>query len=217
MADDSSRAGKRYTDPAILTFVDKVHAAHDAGLERAFTSPERDELPAIQVGISEGKFLEVLIKLVGASKVVEVGTLAGYSAIRIARALPPDGKLWTIENDPRHADVAEANIAAAGLADRVEVVRAGGAEALPGLASHAPFDAVFIDADKESYPIYGEFAAAHLRKGGLIIGDNAYLFGNLCDDSERARAMRTFHERCAESFDSVCVPTPDGMVVGIRR
>lgn len=217
MADDSSRAGKRYTDPDIIAYVDRVHAAHDSGLDGAFSSPERDGLPAIQLGVSEGKLLEILIKLCGAKKVVEVGTLAGYSAIRIARALPADGKLWTVESDPRHAKVAEQNIAAAGFGDRVEVVVGTGVEALPKIAAHAPFDAVFIDADKESYPIYGEFAAAHVRRGGLIIGDNAYLFGNLCDDTERGRAMRAFHERAAESFDTVCVPTPDGMVVGIRN
>jgi caffeoyl-CoA O-methyltransferase len=174
-------------------------------------------MPAIQVAPSEGKLLGMLIALAGARRVVEVGTLAGYSALRIARALPEDGKLWSIEYDPRHAAVARASIAAAGLSERVEVLEGPGVEVLARLVPHGPFDAVFIDADKGNYDRYGRWAHANLRSGGLLLGDNAYLFGRLLEDSPEAAAMRRFHEEAAASFDTVCIPTPDGLLLGVKR
>jgi caffeoyl-CoA O-methyltransferase len=216
MADDASRdGGKRYTTPQLLEYVNRVHAPHDAALAQAFAIPEG--IPAIQVGPSEGRLLSLLLRLAGAKKVVEVGTLVGYSAIHMARALAPGGRLWSIEYEPRHAEVARANIAAAGLADRVTVVVGAGRDVLPTLEGEAPFDAVFIDADKQSYDHYGRWAVEHLRPGGLVIGDNAYLFGQLLGDDDRARAMRGFHELVAAACDSVCIPTPDGLVLGVKR
>jgi len=215
MADDDSRAGTRYTTPGILEYVNRVHAPHDAGLARAFAVPEG--IPSIQVGPSDGKLIALLLGLAHATKVVEVGTLVGYSAILMARALGPGGHLWSIEFEPHHAEVARANIAAAGVADRVTVLVGAGRDVLPTLSGHAPFDAVFIDADKVNYDHYGRWAIEHLRTGGLVIGDNAYLFGELLDDSDRGRAMRGFHELVAASCESVCAPTPDGLVVGIKR
>lgn len=215
MADKDSRAGVRYATPELLAYLHTTHVPHDAGLAAAFAVPEG--IPAIQVGPSEGRLLYLLLKLVGATKVVEVGTLVGYSAIHMARALPPGGKLWSIEFEPRHAEVARANLAAAGVADRVEVRVGAGKDVLPALVSEGPFDAVFLDADKVSYDAYGRWAIDNLRPGGLVLGDNAYLFGELLDDSDRGRAMRAFHELVAASCDSVCCPTPDGLVIGIKR
>ncbi|MDQ3366776.1 MAG: O-methyltransferase [Myxococcota bacterium] len=215
MADQDSRAGTRYTTPQILDYVSSTHTPHDAPLAQAFAVPEG--VPAIQVGPSDGRLLSLLVRLVGAQKIVEVGTLIGYSAIHLARGLAPAGRLWTIELEPKHAELAHANLAAAGLADRVSVLVGSGRDILPTLASEAPFDAVFIDADKQNYDHYGRWAIEHLRRGGLVIGDNAYLFGELLEDSDRGRAMRSFHELIAASCDSVCVPTPDGLVVGIKR
>jgi caffeoyl-CoA O-methyltransferase len=215
MADNSSRAGERYASPAILDYTARVHAAHDAGLAQAFAVPEG--IPAIQVGPSEGKLLELLLRLVGATKVVEVGTLVGYSAIHMARALRPGGHLWTIEYEAKHAEVARANLARAGVGDRATVVVGAGRDMLPTLEGKGPFDVVFIDADKVNYDAYGRWAIANLRQGGLVIGDNAFLFGELMEDTDRGRAMRSFHELVAAACESVCVPTPDGLVVGIKR
>jgi caffeoyl-CoA O-methyltransferase len=215
MADNDSRAGARYTTPAILDFVNRTHAPQDAALARAFAVPEG--VPAIQVGPSEGQLISLLVRLGGVAKAVEIGTLVGYSAIHIARALGDGGHLWSIEYEPRHAEIARANLAAAGLSDRVTVHVGAGVDVLPTLVSHGPFDAVFIDADKVSYDRYGAWAIANLRKGGLVLGDNAYLFGELMDDSDRGRAMRGFHEQVAKACDSVCIPTPDGLVLGVKR
>src|SRR5512143_1398964 len=103
MADNDSREGKRYTTPEILDYVNRTHAGHDAALAQAFKVPEG--IPAIQVGPSEGKLLYLLMKLVGANKIVEVGTLVGYSATHMARALGAGGHLWSVEFDPKHAQV----------------------------------------------------------------------------------------------------------------
>jgi caffeoyl-CoA O-methyltransferase len=173
-------------------------------------------MPEIQVGPAEGRLLEILLRLARAERVVEVGTLAGYSALWIARMLPIGGHLWTIESDPRHARVAAEVIGEAGLADRVTIVVEDAAEALPKLNDSGPFCGVFLDADKGRYDIYGRWATENLRAGGLLIADNAYLFGRLLEQSDDARAMRRFHEEMASSYLSVCVPTPDGLAVGIR-
>lgn len=217
MADIHSRAGERYASAELRTYLDQLHAGHDPALERAFQAPEREGMPAIQVAPSEGKLLGMLLALTGARRVVEVGTLAGYSALRMARALPAGGRLWTIEYDPRHAAVARAVLAAAGLGDRVEVLEGPGVEVLERLAPEGPFDAVFIDADKGNYDRYGRWARAHLRPGGLLLGDNAYFFGRLLEDSPEAKAMRRFHEEATQAFDTVCIPTPDGLLLGIKR
>lgn len=215
MADKDSRTGTRYDNAALLDYVNRTHAAHDAGLARAFAVPEG--IPQIQVGPSEGKLLGLLLRLAHAQKVVEVGTLVGYSAIHMARALPAGGHLWSVEYEPKHAEVARANFAAAGVAERITVVVGAGTEVLPTLVGHGPFDAVFIDADKVNYDFYGRWAVANLRRGGLVLGDNAYLFGELLEDSERGRGMRGFHEHVAATCDSVCIPTPDGLVLGVKR
>jgi predicted O-methyltransferase YrrM len=218
MADADSRTGARYATPEIVHWLDELHAGHDAGLERAFLAPGRNDMPAIQVGVSEGKLLNLLLRMTGAKKVVEFGTLAGYSAIRMAQALPEDGHLWSLEFDARHAAIARANIASAGQEDKVTVIVGSALDTLPALGQLGPFDAVFIDADKGNYDRYGAWAAMVLRPGGLLLGDNAYYFGNLLEEGNKdAAAMRRFHQEAKEAFDTVCIPTPDGLLLGIKR
>jgi caffeoyl-CoA O-methyltransferase len=215
MADNSSRAGERYTSSEILEYTARIHASHDAGLARAFTVP--DGVPAIMLGPNEGMLLQLLTRLSGARTAVEVGTLLGYSAMHIARGMGAGGKLWTIEYDARHAELARQNLAAAGVGEQVTVLHGAGLDVLPALNGHGPFDLVFIDADKENYPHYAAWALEQLRPGGMIIGDNAFLFGHLLAEADRGPAMRAFHELVASKCDSVCIPTPDGLVVGIKR
>ena len=216
MADQGSRAGQRYATAQILDYAARAHHPRDAALERAFEAPARHRMPEIQLGPAEGRLLELLLRLVNANKVVEVGTLAGYSALWMARALPPGGHLWTIESDPKHAGVAAEVIGEAGFGDRVTIIVEDAAEVLPKLCDSGPFCAVFLDADKGRYDLYGRWATANLRTGGLLIADNAYLFGRLLEDSDDARAMRRFHEEMPSHYTSVCVPTPDGLAIGVR-
>lgn len=218
MADPSSRTGARYADAAILNYVDGLHAPHDAALQAAYTAPEQGELQAIHLGPNEARLLEVLLGLVAARKVVEVGTLAGYSALRIARALPQDGHLWTLDNDPAAVKEARSRMAEAGLSDRVSCVLGEARELLPDLLEReGPLDAMFLDADKRGYESYGQMAAEHIRPGGLLIADNVFLFGKLMQDTETAQAMRAFHEQAARNFHTACIPTPDGLLIGVRR
>ncbi|MDP8922640.1 MAG: O-methyltransferase [Chloroflexota bacterium] len=224
MADPDSRAGTSYQTPAIEAYLRGLYAAETPGMQDALRSARTAGLPEIQVSPTDGKILEVLLRMVGARKVVELGTLAGYSAQWIIRALPPDGHLWTIERDPKHADVARGVLERAGLADRATVLTGTADELLGALEREAPFDAVFIDADKGGYERYARWALRHLRSGGLVLADNAYLFGYLAgrepDERESARsirAMRAFHDLLARECDGVVLPTPDGLSVAIKR
>lgn len=217
MADNDSRAGLAYFNPAILNWTNQVHVAHDSALQQAFDAPKQHGMPAIQLAQSEAKLTEMILRLASARRVVEVGTLAGYSALRLARALPPDGHVHTIEFDPKHADVARQVIEAAGESKRITVHVGRGVDVLPTLEAQGPFCGMFIDADKETYDVYGRWAAKHVRPGGVLIGDNVFLFGELLNDSPKAAAMRRFHEEARQHFDTVCIPTPDGLLVGIHR
>ncbi|MBX3248801.1 MAG: O-methyltransferase [Myxococcales bacterium] len=218
MADQSSRDGMGYHTSAILQWTAAQHAPHDAGLVRAFEAPSREEMPAIQIGPNEGRTLELLLRLAGARKVVEIGTLAGYSAIWMARALPPGGHLWTFEREAHHAAVARANFEAAGVAERVTILVGDALERLAEIEPEGPFCAVFVDADKGNYDRYGRWAAEHVRSGGLLLGDNAFFFGRLLEEGDaEAAAMRRFHEESRAAFDTVCLPTPDGLLLGVHR
>lgn len=218
MADASSRAGQRYNTPEILSWVDRLHAPHDEALEAAYAAPEREGIPAIQVGRAEGSLLEWLTRWQRPMVAVEIGTLAGYSSIRIGRGLRgPEARLYTLERDPKHASIARANIAAARLDDRIEVIEGDASATLAKLAILGPVDLVFVDADKERYDVYAEWAARSMRPGGLLIGDNVFFFGRLLEDSPAAAAMRRFHQLAREHFDTTVVPTPDGLLLGRKR
>lgn len=217
MADHDSRAGAGYARPDILAYLADLHVGDKGAFAEAFAAPDKHGMPAIQVGPSEAKTLSLLLRLVGARKVVEVGTLAGYSALHLARALPPEGKLWSLELEPAHAEVAREHVRAAGFEDRVEIRVGPALELLGGLQSEGPFDAVFIDADKGHYAEYGAWAAANLRTGGLLLADNAFFFGLLLSDEPDAASVRSLHEQSRQAFDTVCIPTPDGLLLGVRR
>lgn len=140
-------------------------------------------LPAIQVSAVEGRFLNLLARMQGARRILEVGTLGGYSSIWLARALPPDGALVTLELDPAHAAVARANFARAGLTDVIDLREGPALESLSALAaaSAAPFDFVFLDADKEHHPDYFEWALKLTRPGSVIVADNVVRKGEIID------------------------------------
>lgn len=180
-------------DQYITTLLDPP----DAALDDALRASAAAGLPEIAVSPPHGALLTVLARAMGARRILEIGTLGGYSAIRLARALPPGGRLITLEVNPRHAEVARSNIARAGLADRVEV-RVGPATAsLAALADEgaAPFDLVFIDADKTGYTEYLHASLPLSRPGTLIIADNVVRQGRVIDpddEHENVRGVRRF-------------------------
>ncbi len=219
MADEKSRAGRNfYGDADILTYLEETHLGKPAPFDDVFRSAGDNEIPTIMVGKSEGKFVGMLLKLAGAKKVVEVGTLAGYSACWIASHLPEDGHLYTFENDPHHAQVATANLKQANLWHKVTILVGPALNNLPSIEEHGPFDAVFLDADKENYHRYTEWAVSHTKTGGLLLGDNSFLFGELVSRQvEAAVNMRKFHELASRYYDCANIPTPDGLLLGVKR
>jgi predicted O-methyltransferase YrrM len=157
-------------------------------------------LPEIHVSPNEGRLLRLLTETAGARRILEVGTLGGYSTIYLARALPEDGLLISLELDERHAEVARENIAEAGLEGRVEVRVGDARKLLAGMVQDGvePFDLTFIDADKESYPEYLEWALRLSHPGSLILADNTIRGGSVLDPrDESARATRKFNENLA--------------------
>lgn len=159
---------------AVDGYFSEVLVRPDAALEEALHASEAAGLPAIQVAPNQGKLLMMLAQLRGAQAILEIGTLGGYSTIWLARALPEGGRLLTLEAEPKHVEVARANIARAGLEDKVEVRLGKALDTLPQLAAegHGPFDLIFIDADKVNMPAYAEWALKLARVGSLIIMDN---------------------------------------------
>jgi len=157
-------------------------------------------LPSIQVSPTQGKLLHLLVLSLGARKILELGTLGGYSTIWMARALPAGGRLITLEADAKHAEVARANIAHAGLANIVDLRLGRAQETLPKLTGEAPFDLIFIDADKTGYPEYFQWAMKLSRRGSVIIADNVVRKGEIVDaDSGDAnvQGVRRFYEMVA--------------------
>jgi predicted O-methyltransferase YrrM len=184
---------------AVDRFVVDTLSDSDPVLDAAQRAADTAGLPAISVSAAQGKFLHLLARIRGARRILEIGTLAGYSTIWLARALPPGGQLITLEYDPRHADVARANIARAGLADRVEVRVGRAIEALPGLVVDEPFDLIFIDADKPSTSDYFRWALKLSRPGTVIVVDNVVRDGRLVDANGDGdvQGMRRFLEAAA--------------------
>jgi len=151
----------------------------DEALDKALERSDKAGLPQISVSPNHGKMLNLIARIHGARSILEIGTLAGYSTIWLARALPEGGRLVTLEADPHHAQVATENIAAAGLADRVEVRVGKALDTLPTL--DGPFDLFFIDADKPNNPNYVRWAIDHSRPGSVIIVDNVVRDGRVID------------------------------------
>jgi len=191
--------------------------AQDAFLTELEQTAAAEGIPSIAIAPEQASFMQILLRAAGVKDVVEVGTLGGYSAISMARALLADGKVWTIEVEPKHADFAEAWIAKSDVAGKVEVLRGPGAAVLPTLADHSA-DAAFLDADKVNYPTYLKECLRIVRPGGLIMADNAFAFGHLLDpeaDSESVKAVRAFNDQMAKEprLHGVMVPLGDGLWV----
>jgi predicted O-methyltransferase YrrM len=186
--------------------VERYFAEHlvkpDSAFDAVLAASEAAGLPAAQIEPSAGKLLELLVRVQGARIVLELGTLGGYSTLWLARALPQDGCLITLEADPHHAEVALGNIARAGLSPLVELHVGDARETLPRLADQGrgPFDLIFIDADKKNNPAYLEWALNLSRRGTLIVADNVVRNGNVLDPDSAdpiVQGVRRFTEMLA--------------------
>jgi predicted O-methyltransferase YrrM len=181
----------RYFEGALL--------GHDAALDHAVMASREAGLPDIAVAPNQGKLLHLMARMIGARRILEVGTLGGYSAIWLARALPEGGELITLEYNPKHADVARANVAHAGLSDRVTVITGAALDTLKTLPG--PFDLSFIDADKKSNADYFNWALKLSRKGSVIVVDNVVREGKVIETSspdENVQGIRRLIEGLGE-------------------
>lgn len=177
---------------AVDKYIDDELGLTDPVLAAALAANAEGGLPAIDVTASQGKLLYMLARLAGAKRILEIGTLGGYSTIWMARALPSDGKLVTLEFDPKHAAVAKANIARAGFSSIVDVRVGAALDSLPVIEAEkgGPFDLFFIDADKVNNPNYFEWAIKLSRRGSVIIVDNVVREGGLADAASEDAAIR---------------------------
>ena len=177
----------------------------DDALDAALKANEKGGLPQIDVTPLQGKFLEFLVRAIGARRVLEIGTLGAYSTIWMARALPADGRLVTLELEPHHANVARQNLEKAGMADRVEILVGPATDSLrilenTGAGRGVTFDLIFIDADKQGYPEYLTWALKLSRPGTVIVADNVVRDGEVIDEKSedpRIQGVRRFVEMVA--------------------
>ena len=212
----------------IDTYIEELFVPEDEALTAALAHMREHNLPAINVSANEGKLLYLLAKMSGARAVLEIGTLGGYSTIWLARALPAGGRVLTLEYEARHAEVARANLARAGVADRVEVRVGDAKQLLPQIAASGggPFDLFFIDADKGGYPVYLEWALKLSRPGSVILSDNlirrTVLDPPTANDPDAA-ALAQFNQELAHSphLESLILPIlrerVDGLGISIVR
>ncbi|MUL82748.1 O-methyltransferase [Mycobacterium sp. CBMA247] len=221
------------TEPADVDIMfNEVLHTEDEALTAARQSAKAADMPAIEVSAQHGKLLSLLATISGARRVLEIGTLAGYSTINLARGVGPDGSVVTLEYEPRHAAVARANLERAGVADRVEVIVGAALDTLPRLAergwgSSQAFDFIFIDADKENNVGYVEWAIKLGRPGSIIVVDNVTRMGRVlapAADDRQAQAVRDMLEMMGEHprLDTAAIQTVgtkgwDGFAVALVR
>jgi predicted O-methyltransferase YrrM len=212
---DTPRTNPAASEPAVWDAVDRYFVDRfglsDPVLEETLRSTEAAGLPTIQVSALQGRLLYLIAQIVGARRILEIGTLGGYSSIWLARALPPGGRLVSLELEPHHAAVARANIERAHLSDRVEVRVGRAIDSLDQLCAEgaAPFDLVFIDADKESYPEYLGASLQLARPGTVLIADNVIRNGTIIEPQHpdpRVQGIRRFFERMAAEPRLVAAP-----------
>jgi predicted O-methyltransferase YrrM len=206
-------------DERFERYVTELFAAEDPILSKIRARHAAENLPPINVSPEEGKLLHVLLHAIQARRVLEIGALGGYSGVWLGRALPAGGELITIEKDPKHARVAREAFDMAKLHGRVRLIEGSALEILPTLAPG--FDAVFIDADKEPLPRYFEWGMKLLRRGGLLLCDNAFFHGAALDPSDRsgnAVGVRAFNELAAKDprLVATIIPVRDGLVIGVK-
>ncbi len=214
---------------AVDRYIDGLFASEDAALQAAVAEARAEGLPQIQVSAGQGKLLYLLARLIGARRILEVGTLGGYSTIWLARALPQDGFMVTLELEPAHARVAAKSLHRAGLIEKVELMVGPALESLPTLVARGvdPFDLVFLDADKVNYINYFNSIMQLVRPGSLILADNVIRAGAVLApkaDDPSAVAARDFNALVAADarleaivLQQVGIKGHDGLVIARVR
>jgi predicted O-methyltransferase YrrM len=205
-------------------YISGLFAPEDEALRLAREEMLREGMPQINVSASEGKLLHVLARAIGARRILEIGTLGGYSTIWLARALPPEGKLISLEIDPQHAKVAQRNLQRANLAEKVEIQIGPALQSLSHLEAigEDPFDLIFIDADKEGYVNYLRKVMPLLREGGLVLGDNTLPDAVLDPAADSGTKRYNAEVGARPDLISILVPVlrtrgVDGLLISIKQ
>jgi caffeoyl-CoA O-methyltransferase len=206
----------------LSAYISQTFAVEDQALGLIRKGISESGLPQISIRPEEGRFLQFLVQASRAKLALEIGTLGGYSGTWIARGLVENGRLITLEVDPHHAAVAREHFKIAGVADRVEVREGNALDLLPQLSSVGQFDFIFIDAEKEGYPDYLDWALENLQPGGIVVAHNAFLHRdilNQTDKTERIKSMQQFNNRLAsdQRLISTIFPAGDGLAIGVFR
>jgi len=187
---------------AVDNYMISLLIPQDAVLQKVLENNKRAGLPEHDVAANQGQLLALFVQMTQAKRVLEIGTLGAYSTIWMARALPPGGKIITLEADPVHADIARHNIHLAGLQDRIELIEGPGLQSLEAFGDIPPFDLIFIDADKPNNPGYLEWALRYSRSGTVIIGDNVVRDGEVINGQsadDRVQGVRRFIEMIGDN------------------
>ena len=211
--------------PDRIKYIQDLFAPQDSVLQSIDNKIKLKEFP-IHIGAEEGKFLQFLIKSLGVKSIVEVGTLAAYSTIWMARALPENGKIYTIERSAPRIELAKESIATLekDTKDKIKLITGDARKVLGELEGE--FDMIFIDADKISYLAYLDWAEKHIKKGGLIVGDNTFLFDAVYKDAPNEGisntafiVMKEFNQRLADSskYTGIMLPTKEGMTIARKE
>jgi predicted O-methyltransferase YrrM len=211
-------------DPALAAWAEATYQPEDDVLREIREASVAAGLPPIQVGKMDGLHLEVLARACGTKLAVEIGTLGGYSGVCLLRGMGTAGFLDTFELEPAHAELARRSFERAGLAGQVRIHVGRAAERLPAIELRGPFDLVFVDADKGGYPAYLDWAAEHLRVGGVLLADNTFGFGHVHEpayaggDAGAMAPLRTFNERLARGgrFRATLLPTAEGLSFAVK-
>jgi predicted O-methyltransferase YrrM len=200
----------------LYSYIVSVFAQEDDVLKHVVEETNAKKFPLIQISPENGKFLYLLIKIINAKRVLEIGTLTGYSSIWMARALPEEGKLTTLEISPEHAEEAKKNFKKAGLDSKIELILGSAMDSLDKLKGEK-FDFAFIDADKTAYPAYFDAVIGMMNKGGLITADNTLRDGEIVKENpdEGTKAVQVFNKKAANDprVESLLVPISDGLTV----
>lgn len=204
----------------VTDYINLNFAPEDQFLREIQQEAKRQQLPQISIQPFEGRLLQFLAMAIGAKKIVEIGTLAGYSGLWLARALPSDGKLYTIDASAKHVAIARAHFSRSGVADQVEVMQGQAMDMLHKLEPQAPFDFMFIDANKDQYPEYLAWAIENLREGGIVTAHNTVRDGRiLAPEESDDEAVIAFNQTLAThpQLTSLLLAVGDGMAVAIKK
>lgn len=202
-----------------LDYIRQLFAAETPLMQQVRQAAAAENQDNISLHPEEGQLLSLLARLIGAEKIIEIGTFYGYAALWLASGLPPTGQLWTLEKDPVRAARARMFLQ---NENQITLVEGDAHASLARLEPHGPFDLIFIDADKLNYGTYLDWAEQHVRPGGLIIGDNTFLFDAVWKDEPIARVretarhtMRAFNQRLADPtrYKSIMLPTAEGLTI----